>query len=55
MSKKKKAKFKCLNKDCLYRWKSETNVAVCPKCKHKYVKCMNFEEMFARQELLCKN
>ena len=38
-----KAKWKCLK--CGYRWVSEPDTPVCPKCGHVYVKWLNYEEM----------
>ena len=38
-----KAKYKCLK--CGFRYEIEPEVTQCSKCKHLYVKWLNYEEM----------
>jgi len=38
-----KAKYKCLK--CGYEYEIEPEMTQCPKCRHLYVKWLNYEEM----------
>lgn len=43
-----KAKYNCLR--CNFYFEGNPGPTVCPRCGHKYVKWLNYEEMFVKNK-----